>query len=226
MFDLGSLIGAIGGIGSAWYSAKQQDNANKQNLREADINRQFQQRMSDTTYQRATEDLEKAGFNKMLALNKGAPMPTGAQGRVESTAKDLAKNIANMQLAKLQSEIDLNRKKGKTEKALESRTYAESGLATRRAIREVIQSEMDRLDYRTQFAGHAGRIASAIYDSSAKGKRLNQIKKIVGLGSDITQMAGNLYSARNAHITAQSYGRSRGYYPLKYNTPKEGYRRR
>lgn len=50
------------------------------NASEALKNRQYQERMSNTAYQRQVEDLEKAGLNPMLAVMKagGATTPGGA----------------------------------------------------------------------------------------------------------------------------------------------------
>lgn len=47
---------------------------------EADLNRQWQQGMSNTAHTRAVADLKNAGLNPMLALNQAAATPSGGQG--------------------------------------------------------------------------------------------------------------------------------------------------
>lgn len=79
-----ALTDYIPGIGDA----KAQDKANKINQQEAQINRDFQERMSSTAYQRAMDDMRKAGLNPMLAYAQGgASAPTGAQATVDAVSK-------------------------------------------------------------------------------------------------------------------------------------------
>jgi len=70
-----ALVGAgaslLGSAGSAVASAK----AAKRQM-------DFQKKMSNTAYQRATKDLEKAGLNRILALGSPASTPGGAMAQV------------------------------------------------------------------------------------------------------------------------------------------------
>jgi len=65
---LSSLIGGlVGGVGS--YMGQQ--SANQANAQIAKDQMAFQERMRETSYQTATEDMKKAGLNPMLAYQQG-----------------------------------------------------------------------------------------------------------------------------------------------------------
>ena len=87
--SIGSLAGGlISSGGQQWVNSASQQYA-LQNMREnnsfnadqARINRDFQERMSNTAYQRAMQDMRQAGLNPILAYQQGgSSTPGGAQG--------------------------------------------------------------------------------------------------------------------------------------------------
>lgn len=71
---------AIGGIASLKGGSDQRKHAKA----EAAKQREFQRDMSNTAYQRAVDDMKKAGLNPMLAYQQGgASSPVGAKADIE-----------------------------------------------------------------------------------------------------------------------------------------------
>lgn len=69
----------LGAIQQGVYNAIERNTAMQYNSAEALANRNFQERMSSTAYQRAVEDMRKAGLNPILAYaNGGASTPGGS----------------------------------------------------------------------------------------------------------------------------------------------------
>lgn len=73
-----------GGLASAWA----QERANRANKERSDKQMEFQERMSSTAVQRSADDMEKAGFNRILAAPNGpASSPGGAMPNIKSVAE-------------------------------------------------------------------------------------------------------------------------------------------
>lgn len=96
---LGALIGAgISALGGLWSAKKAGEEstrgielANAANAQQAQLNRDFQERMANSTYQRAVQDMKAAGLNPALAYQQGgAPSPTGATATMQSTTSQSA----------------------------------------------------------------------------------------------------------------------------------------
>lgn len=76
-------LNTLGAIQQGVYNRIQQDASMSYNSAEAAANRAWQERMSNTSYQRAMADMQKAGLNPILAYQQGgASTPGGAQGTI------------------------------------------------------------------------------------------------------------------------------------------------
>jgi hypothetical protein len=87
------------------------------NSAEALANREWQEHMSNTAYQRAVEDMRKAGLNPILAFsNGGASTPGGSAGTISGASMGLASSSA----------LGVSRSGGFVPNAYESSSWSQS----------------------------------------------------------------------------------------------------
>lgn len=104
-----SLIAGTVGAALNYKGAKE---ANRMNQAMAREQMNFQERMSNTSYQRGMQDMKAAGLNPMLAyMQGGASGPSGAQSTMQnemsgavSSALDAQRTYAQINQAKAQTE--------------------------------------------------------------------------------------------------------------------------
>lgn len=85
----------LGAITQGIYNSISQGAAMRYNSAQAAKQMAFEERMSNTAYQRAMEDMRKAGLNPVLAYAQGgASTPTGASGAVNAASMGMPSSSA------------------------------------------------------------------------------------------------------------------------------------
>lgn len=91
----GGGLGALGSVAGGLIGSSGQANANKENIRLAREQMRFQERMSNTAYQRAATDMEAAGLNRILALGSPASTPGGALATMGNELAPLGEGVGS-----------------------------------------------------------------------------------------------------------------------------------
>lgn len=164
----------VGGAGLDWYQANQ---AQEFSAQQAAAQMAFQERMSNTAFQRQMEDLRRAGLNPMLSSQLGgASTPGGAMGqpqrvRTAQVASDLmsahsARQLQGAQAARETASAALETQRIDNLQAERRKLATENlGLLTR------MLPEVDKIRQETQ----TGRSQS----SALSSKRLLDIEHVV-----------------------------------------------
>jgi len=137
------VAGAIT-AGGAWW-------ANRQRQKEAKKDRNFQERMSSTSWQRGVADMEAAGLNPALAYGKGgASSPGGAMAGVENVTEGAVSSAQHAQRQeaeiKLLTQQEMLARSSRREKDwLAKESEARTGRTIQGELNDMVQNRILRL---------------------------------------------------------------------------------
>lgn len=143
MFGIDDVLsGAVSAVGT-WYNNEQanerQEAAQKFNAAEAQKTRDYQERMSNTAYQRGMLDMKTAGLNPILAYQKGpAGSPTGA------TASTTAAPVSDVIGSGVASARASQRQNAEVQNMIDQNANLRQQTANLKAQEGLTQAQMDK----------------------------------------------------------------------------------
>lgn len=149
----------------------------KKSAKQAQKQMDFQERMSNTSYQRAVNDLQAAGLNPMLAYSQGgASTPSGAAGDVPDQSKIGSNTMANYATAQQVKNVQANTQKAIAETQLTQERVQQEKMNTDwqkgqwMAGNPDRQAELDKL----REAANQARAQSDITNTESRIKRIEE----------------------------------------------------
>lgn len=186
-FDFASLAGPAASIFGSILQTSGAADANEANRELASAQMQFQERMSNTAYQRAVADMKAAGLNPMLAYSQGgASSPGGAQAVMQNRNAGMAASAIDAQ--RMAADIALTR--ANTEKAQAETREITSETEAKNLPFQYAREGVARVHGSVRSEGHLREVQNLVAReelSHADTQRVNQEVKNLREGEILTR---------------------------------------
>lgn len=200
--SVGGSIG--GGLVSGVFGAVGRSKQASASRKEAARNREWQERMSSTAYQRATKDMRKAGINPILAYRQGgASTPGGAMAQIPdfgalgsdisngmSVGSRLAESESNVQSAS-ESRANMREQRRAIGAGIDL-TQAQARKALQESQTSAMQAKLIGTENLLKMLQVPGASVDASIDSSSAGEVYKHMQKGGPAGAAMAAGAGGL----------------------------------
>jgi hypothetical protein len=165
----------LGDAATAYGSSRQAEMNRDFNAYESQVSRDFQERMSNTAYQRTVQDLNAAGLSPMLAYSKGgASTPSGATASASSMAEsprfgETGQRLSQKELTNAQVDV------AKSQEQVNIQTAKQVAAQAAKTAIEVEQMP-------TRFYYDLANIGSQINQSTATARNVNAVAGLTEVG--------------------------------------------
>lgn len=172
------LVSSLFESGVNAYSQHQTNKTNKQiaedanaaSAKQADAQMEFQERMSNTSYQRGMEDMKKAGLNPILAYSQGgASAPSGAQGTVQTAKMEPIKMSGLSSSALSAAQMAQQQKRDDSQIDLQKQQTLSTAASTQKQL-----AETDKTHVQTRNEIEAAKRQAEIHGKTSTARDLHE----------------------------------------------------
>lgn len=202
-------LSLLGGVANNMFAGKRQDDAQQFNAQQAAANRDFQERMSNTAYQRSAADMQAAGLNRILAVGGGASSPSGnmATSSPGAPVHDMLGPAVNTAMAHGRLKQELNNMKATEDNTMKDTRLKVSQGNTEDARTVKTLSEVKNIDENTKHTaqeiakGLAEEVKAGIDASQYRNKAMEVLRQSGNIGQEVQRASsavGNIPALINS----------------------------